>query len=232
MMTLEQNLSEVQRRIAQAQEKSKFGQGVELIAVTKTVESDVMNEVIKLGIKSIGENKVQEVQRKYDDIVLPVRWHLIGTLQTNKVKYIADKVHMIHSVDRIELAKEINKQAKKNDRIIDCLIQVKISEEDTKHGTDPIEVIPLIEFISKNYSNIRVCGLMGMAPYMIDKSETRVYFIKLKQLFDEVKNKDINNVDMKHLSMGMSNDYEIAIEEGATLVRVGTSIFGERNYNL
>ncbi|MGB5823127.1 MAG: YggS family pyridoxal phosphate-dependent enzyme [Proteocatella sp.] len=231
-MSLEQNLLEVEMKIAQSQTKSKFGQKVELIAVTKTVESDVMNEVIKLGVKNIGENKVQEVQRKYDDIAFSVKWHLIGTLQTNKVKYIADRVDMIHSLDRIELAKEIDKQAKKHNRIIDCLIQVKISHEDTKHGAGIEDVIPLIEYISENCLNIRVCGLMGMAPYMTEKSETRIYFRKLKQIFDEIKIKNINNVDMKHLSMGMSNDYEIAIEEGATLVRIGTSLFGERNYAL
>lgn len=231
-MNLEQNLLEVQKNISKSQKKSKFGQEVELIAVTKTVESDVMNEVIGLGVENIGENKVQEIQRKYEDIACPVKWHLIGTLQTNKVKYIADKVYMIHSLDRIELAKEIDKQAKKYNRIIDCLIQVKISHEDTKHGSEIEAVIPLVEQISQSCPNVRICGLMGMAPYMIDKSDTRIYFKKLKQIFDEIKNKNINGVNMKHLSMGMSNDYEIAIEEGATLVRIGTSIFGERNYEV
>lgn len=230
-MSLQENISIVKKNIEEAQKLSKYNQNVELIAVTKTVESDVMNEALDYGITNIGENKVQEIQRKYDDIVKLVNWHLIGTLQTNKVKYIADKVYMIHSLDRIELAKEINKQAKKHNRVIDCLIQVKLSEEDTKHGVEPEEVFDLVKQISQEYSNIKVCGLMGMAPYKENNEDARIYFKTLKQIFDKLSAMNLNNVDMKHLSMGMSNDYEIAIQEGATLVRVGTSIFGERNYN-
>ena len=135
-MNLEDNMSLVLSKIESAMNKSRFNQSVELIAVTKTVESDIINQAVSLGVKNIGENKVQEIQRKYPDISGDVRWHLIGTLQTNIVKYIADKVDMIHSLDRIELAKEINRQAVKHNRIIKCLIQVKISEEDTKHGVD------------------------------------------------------------------------------------------------
>lgn len=230
-MSLQENISIVKKNIEEAQKLSKYNQNVELIAVTKTVESDVMNEALDYGITNIGENKVQEIQRKYDDIVKLVNWHLIGTLQTNKVKYIADKVYMIHSLDRIELAKEIDKQAKKHNRVIDCLIQVKLSEEDTKHGVEPEEVFDLVKQISQEYSNIKVCGLMGMAPYKENNEDARIYFKTLKQIFDKLSAMNLNNVDMKHLSMGMSNDYEIAIQEGATLVRVGTSIFGERNYN-
>lgn len=230
-MSLQENITIVKKNIEEAQKLSKYNQSVELIAVTKTVESDVMNEALDYGITNIGENKVQEIQRKYDDIVKLVNWHLIGTLQTNKVKYIADKVYMIHSLDRIELAKEIDKQAKKHNRVIDCLIQVKLSEEDTKHGVEPEEVFDLVKQISQEYSNIKVCGLMGMAPYKENNEDARIYFKTLKQIFDKLSAMNLNNVDMKHLSMGMSNDYEIAIQEGATLVRVGTSIFGERNYN-
>lgn len=230
-MYVEENLEEVFKNIKKAKQKSKFNQNVDLIAVTKTVEYDLINRAITAGIRHIGENKVQEIQRKYDSINEPVNWHLIGSLQTNKVKYIADKVFMIHSVDRIELAAEIDKQAKKCNRVIDCLIQVKISEEDTKHGVDVDETEDLIKNISLKYENVRICGLMGMAPYMIDSEETRPYFRKLKNLFDEISGLNIEHVDMMHLSMGMSNDFEIAIEEGATFVRVGTKIFGEREYN-
>lgn len=230
-MNLQENIISVKAKIEEAKKAGKYKQDVELIAVTKTVESDVMNEALKYGINHIGENKVQEIQRKYDQIENKnVRWHLIGTLQTNKVKYIADKVYMIHSLDRISLAKEIDKQAGKCNRTIDCLIQVKISEEDTKHGVEESGVEDLIKAIANEYKNIRICGLMGMAPYRENKEETRSYFGKLKSIFDNIKSKNISNVDMKHLSMGMSNDFEIAIQEGATLVRVGTSIFGEREY--
>ena len=229
-MNLEDNMSLVLSKIESAMNKSRFNQSVELIAVTKTVESDIINQAVSLGVKNIGENKVQEIQRKYPDISGDVRWHLIGTLQTNKVKYIADKVDMIHSLDRIELAKEINRQAVKHNRIIKCLIQVKISEEDTKHGVDIENVIPLVRAISDNYPNIIICGLMGMAPYCEDKEHARPYFKKLRSIFDELENLKIPGVNMQHLSMGMSGDYEIAIEEGSTMVRVGTAIFGERVY--
>lgn len=230
-MSLQENITIVKKNIEEAQKLSKYNQSVELIAVTKTVESDVMNEALNYGITNIGENKVQEIQRKYDDIKELVNWHLIGTLQTNKVKYIADKVYMIHSLDRIELAKEIDKQAKKHNRVIACLIQVKLSEEDTKHGVEPDAVFELVKQVSQSYPNIKVSGLMGMAPYKENNEDARIYFKTLKQIFDKLSEMNLSNVDMKHLSMGMSNDYEIAIQEGATLVRVGTSIFGERNYN-
>lgn len=230
-MSLQENIAIVKKNIEEAQKLSKYNQSVELIAVTKTVESDVMNEALNYGITNIGENKVQEIQRKYDDIKELVNWHLIGTLQTNKVKYIADKVYMIHSLDRIELAKEIDKQAKKHNRVIACLIQVKLSEEDTKHGVEPDAVFELVKQVSQSYPNIKVSGLMGMAPYKENNEDARIYFKTLKQIFDKLSEMNLSNVDMKHLSMGMSNDYEIAIQEGATLVRVGTSIFGERNYN-
>lgn len=230
-MDLGKNINLVKDKIIEAQKKSIYNQTVELIAVTKTVESDIMNEALNYGIENIGENKVQEIQRKYDQINKSVNWHLIGTLQTNKVKYIADKVYMIHSVDRIDLAKEIDKQAKKHNRTIDCLVQVKLSEEDTKHGVEPASVLELVKQISSEFKNVRICGLMGMAPYKEAKEETRKYFKELKRIFDEIRDLQIEGVYMKHLSMGMSNDFEVAIEEGATLVRVGTSIFGERDYN-
>lgn len=230
-MSIEQNLSSVIEKISNSVNKSKFNQVVELIAVTKTVESDKINKVIDLGTNNIGENKVQEIQRKYSEINTDVNWHLIGTLQTNKVKYIADKIYMIHSLDRVELAKEIDKQAKKHNRTINCLIQVKLSEEDTKHGTEIEDVMELVKQIAKEYSNIKICGLMGMAPYFEDSENARPYFKKLRSIFDEIKSMNISGVNMQHLSMGMSNDYEIAIEEGATFVRVGTAIFGEREYN-
>lgn len=231
MMNLDRNITLVKNKIAQAKKNSIYNQDVKLIAVTKTVESDIINDALNYEIYNIGENRVQEIQRKYPQINKPVKWHLIGTLQTNKVKYIADKVSMIHSLDRLELAREINKQAKKHERIIDCLIQVKLSEEDTKHGVEPEDVLNLVKQISSEFENIRICGFMGMAPYQEAKEGTRKYFKTLKRIFDEISILRLENVYMEHLSMGMSNDFEIAIEEGATLVRVGTSIFGEREYS-
>lgn len=231
MMNLDRNITLVKNKIAQAKKNSIYNQDVQLIAVTKTVESNIINDALNYEINNIGENKVQEIQRKYSQINKPVNWHLIGTLQTNKVKYIADKVFMIHSLDRLELAREINKQAKKHERIIDCLIQVKLSEEDTKHGVEPELVLELVKQISSEFKNIKICGFMGMAPYQEAKEETRKYFKTLKRIFDEISMLELENVYMEHLSMGMSNDFEIAIEEGATLVRIGTSIFGEREYS-
>ena len=162
---LKENLEKVEENIQAACDRAgRKRDEVTLIAVSKTKPPHMLQEAYDLGVRIFGENKVQEIQRKYPDISGDVRWHLIGTLQTNKVKYIADKVDMIHSLDRIELAKEINRQAVKHNRIIKCLIQVKISEEDTKHGVDIENVIPLVRDISDNYPNIIICGLMGMAP--------------------------------------------------------------------
>ncbi|HCU2997451.1 TPA: YggS family pyridoxal phosphate-dependent enzyme, partial [Clostridioides difficile] len=180
---------------------------------------------------SVGENKPQELARKYDIIGDKLNWHLIGTLQTNKVKYIIDKVCMIHSLDRIALCEEIQKRAEQINREIDCLVQVNISKEESKHGLDREEVVDFVKEVSEKYKNIKIKGLMTMAPFIEDEDEIRGVFKGLKDLSKQIKEQNIPNVGMDVLSMGMSHDYEIAIEEGATIVRVGTSIFGERNYN-
>lgn len=228
---IKNNIEEINGRIERAIERSQYKQKVELIGVTKTVESEDMNTAIEFGITSIGENKVQEVQRKYNDVLLGVKWHLIGTLQTNKVKYIADKIDLIHSVDRYELAKEIDKQGKKLNKVISCLVQINISDEDSKHGVEFDKAEELIRRIASEFTNVRIIGLMGMAPLSIESENTRPYFRRLKNKFEEVRALEIPRVEMKEISMGMSGDFEIAIEEGATIIRVGTSIFGERIYN-
>lgn len=206
-------------------------ENVKLIAVTKTVDIDAINEAIECGATDVGENKPQELSRKFEVIGNKVRWHLIGSLQTNKVKYIIDKVYMIHSIDRLSLCDEIQKRAEKIDRTINCLVQVNISKEDSKHGIYEEDALSFIKTIASSYPNIKVKGLMTMAPNTYDKELIRSVFKKLKKLSIAIDNENIEGVSMDELSMGMSNDFEIAVEEGATFVRVGTSIFGKRNYN-
>ena len=201
------------------------------MAVTKTVDVDKVLEAIDAGITDIGENKPQELSRKYEIIGDKVRYHLIGTLQTNKVKYIIDKAYMIHSLDRISLCEEIQKRAEKIDKVIKWLVQVNISKEESKHGLEEAQVVDFIKQVSNDYKNIHIQGLMTMAPFVDDEKEIRKVFSKLKKLSVEISNLNLPNVEMDTLSMGMSHDYKIAIEEGATIIRVGTSIFGQRNYN-
>lgn len=204
---------------------------VTLLAVTKTVDVDKVLEAIENGVKDVGENKPQELARKYEVIGDKVNWHLIGSLQTNKVKYIIDKVYMIHSLDRIALCEEIQKRAEKIDKTINCLVQINISKEESKHGIYKEDAIDFIKEVANNYNNIKIKGLMTMAPFTENKDEVRKVFRGLKELAVEIDKLNINNVSMEYLSMGMSNDYEIAIEEGSNIVRVGTSIFGARNYD-
>ena len=202
---------------------------MELIGVTKTVDVDRINEAISLGIKNIGENKVQELIKKHDIIGDSVNYHLIGHLQSNKVKYIIDKVKLIHSLDRMSLAKELNKRAKQKDLIIDTLIQVNVAEEASKFGLKVEEVIPFIEEIAK-YKNINVRGLMTIAPYAENPEDIRWVFRDLRELSYTIQDKGYEHVNMEILSMGMTNDYIVAIEEGSNMVRIGTGLFGKRNY--
>lgn len=202
---------------------------ITLIAVSKTKPLSDIEELIEIGVKDFGENKVQELCDKYENVSTPVNFHLIGHLQTNKVKYVVDKACMIHSVDSVKLAKEIQKEAAKKDVICRILIEVNVAEEESKFGLKVSEVIPLIEEVS-SYPNIHIEGLMTIAPFVDDPEENRQYFHTLKQLSLDIKSKNIDNVSMNVLSMGMTNDYKIAIEEGSTMVRVGTAIFGARNY--
>lgn len=232
MSFIKGNIESIEHKIDNAcKASSRNKEEVTLIAVTKTVDVDAVNEAIEAGITDVGENKPQELARKFEVIGDKVKWHLIGSLQTNKVKYIIDKVYMIHSIDRLSLCDEIQKRAEKIDRIINCLVQVNISKEESKHGIHEDEAIEFIKNISKNYPNIRIQGLMTMAPNTEDEELISSVFKKLKELSIKIKNENINNVSMEKLSMGMSNDFELAVQEGATYVRVGTSIFGQRKYN-
>lgn len=202
---------------------------VEVIGVTKTVDVDQINEAISLGIKNIGENRVQELTKKYDIIGDKTNYHMIGHLQSNKVKYIIDKVKLIHSLDRMSLVKELDKRAKMNNLTINALIQVNVAEEASKYGLKVEEVIPFIEKISK-YDNIRVKGLMTIAPYAENPEDARWVFKELRKLSYTIKDKGYEHANMEILSMGMTNDYGVAIEEGSNMVRIGTGLFGKRNY--
>lgn len=203
---------------------------VTLIAVTKTVNVERIKEAINSGICDIGENKVQEIMDKYEDLKSITNIHLIGHLQSNKVKYIIDKVKLIHSVDSMKLMDEISGRAKKAGVIANILIQVNVACEDTKFGIEMETVNSHIEYASK-LENIRVQGLMTIAPYFENVEEARPIFRALRKKFDELSNNQYPNVEMKYLSMGMTNDYKIALEEGSNMIRVGTGIFGKRVYN-
>lgn len=230
-MSIKDNIMSIKQNIQKIKEESNRQEEVNLMAVTKTVDVDKVLEAIDAGITDIGENKPQELARKYEVIGDKVRYHLIGTLQTNKVKYIIDKAYMIHSLDRIALCEEIQKRAEKIDKVINCLVQVNISKEESKHGLEEEKVIDFVKQVSSNYKNIHIKGLMTMAPFIDNEKEIRKVFKGLKDLSLEIKELNLPNVEMDTLSMGMSHDYKIAIEEGATIIRVGTSIFGERNYS-
>ena len=200
-----------------------------LVAVTKTRTAEEINEAIDAGITDIGENKVQEIVDKFE-YVKPVNWHMIGHLQTNKVKYIIDKVHMIHSVDSLKLAEEIDKRAFQHGITMDILVQVNAANEQSKFGITTEETGKLIEDILDSCKNIKIRGLMSIAPFDDNPEEVRIYFSQVKSLYDKYAALDHERLDFKYLSMGMSHDYEVAILEGSNLIRVGTAIFGERNY--
>ncbi|MCX7954798.1 MAG: YggS family pyridoxal phosphate-dependent enzyme [Bacteroidales bacterium] len=206
--------------------KSEVPEYVTIVAISKTHNIDKIKEAYECGIIDFGENKVQELNEKQKNLSLPIRWHMVGHLQTNKVKYIAPFIHLIHSLDSLKLAKEINKFAQKNNRIIDCLLQVHIAKEETKFGLYEKELYELIEnpeFTS--LKNINIKGLMGMATFTDDTKQIEKEFKFLRNLFEKLKN---NFPSFTELSMGMSNDYKIAIACGSTMIRVGTLIFGER----
>ena len=196
-MDVKDNLKSVQASIEQARQNSCEKQEVTLVAVTKTIDVGPMKEVLKEGVACFGENKVQEILSKYEKFPDTVKWHLIGTLQSNKVKYIIDKVEMIHSLDRISLAKEIDRRAKEIGVVMKCLIQVNISQEESKHGLDKAEALKFIEEVAQNFSHIQVLGLMGMAPFVEDAEEARPYFRQLKGLFEEAKNLNLGTGQMK-----------------------------------
>lgn len=201
-----------------------------LVAVTKTRTPEEINEAIDAGITDIGENKVQEIMDKFD-AVKSVRWHLIGHLQTNKVKYIIDKVSMIHSVDSLKLAEEIDKRAAQHNLVMDILIQVNSAEEESKFGITTEETGQMIHQILDTCEHIRIRGLMCIAPFEENSEDVRVYFREVKQQYDEFAKIQHQRLDFTYLSMGMSHDFGAAIKEGSNLIRVGTSIFGERDYS-
>jgi len=209
--------------------KSELPEGVTLVAVSKTKPNEDILEAYEAGQRVFGENKVQEMVQKWEDLPKDIEWHMIGHLQRNKVKYMAEFVSLIHGVDSPRLLKEINKHAKKHDRVIPCLLQIHIAEEDTKFGLDEKELNELINSdVFKAMENIKIVGLMGMATFTKDEKQVRREFAQLKSMFDALKTK-LSYISI--LSMGMSGDYNIAIEEGSTMVRIGSSIFGARNYS-
>ena len=230
---LKDNIAVVRKNIELACERAgRNPEEVTLIAVSKTKPlSDIEEVIATTDTRDFGENKVQEMVDKYEKVSTPVNWHLIGHLQTNKVKYIVDKACLIHSVDSFNLAKTIEKEAVKRNVTANILIEVNVAEEETKFGVRCEEVLPLIEQI-KDLPHVKVKGLMTIAPFVVNPEDNRVYFRTLRDLSLDIASKNIDNIDMSVLSMGMTNDYVVALEEGATLVRVGTGIFGARNYNL
>ena len=231
MADIKENLANVRKNIEDACKKvGRDVSEVTLITVSKTKPLSDLRIAYEEGSRDFGENKVQELVSKIDEMPSDVKWHLIGHLQRNKVKYIAGKVAMIHSVDSYRLAEEINVQAKKNSCVIPILIEINIAGEDTKFGIKPEEAEELIREISE-LENVKVSGRMTIAPNVANPEENRAYFKAMKDLFVDISSKNIDNVEMKVLSMGMTNDYTVAVEEGATMIRVGTGIFGARDYS-
>tara|TARA_B110000046_G_scaffold186038_1_gene231692 strand:+ start:1837 stop:2505 length:669 start_codon:yes stop_codon:yes gene_type:complete len=209
--------------------KSKLPGNVTLVAVSKTKPIVDLQEAYDAGQRVFGENKIQEMAEKFDALPKDIKWHMIGHLQSNKVKYMAHFVDLIHGVDKLKTLKEINKQAKKHDRVINCLLQVKIAKEDTKFGFSFKEIEATLSSEDlKELDNIKIIGFMGMATFTDDKKQLEEEFSSLKNLFNQLKNQ---HSSIETLSMGMSGDYQLAIENGSTMIRVGSSIFGQRNYN-
>ncbi len=226
-----ENLAEVEKRVCAACERAgRSREEVTLIAVSKTKPISMIEELLPGGTRDFGENKVQELCEKEEQLPKDIRWHLIGHLQRNKVKYVAEKAFLIHSVDSLRLAQTISEEGIKKNRVVPVLIEVNVAGEESKFGVSPEETESLIREIAK-MPGIAVKGLMTIAPFVDDPEENRVHFANLKKLCVDIKIKNIDNVSMNVLSMGMTGDYEVAIEEGATMIRVGTGIFGERNYN-
>jgi hypothetical protein len=227
---IKENIAEVEKIIDQECEKAGRDRSkVTLIAVSKTKPVEMLQEAYDYGCRDFGENKVQELVDKYEVLPKDIRWHMIGHLQTNKVKYIVDKVYLIHSVDSLKLANEINKEAAKKNVKVNILIEVNVANEETKFGTTCDEVTQLVREIAQ-LPNVCIKGLMTIAPIVENAEQNRVFFSKLNELAVDIDNKNIDNVCMNILSMGMTGDYPVAVSEGATYVRVGTGIFGARNY--
>lgn len=227
-----ENLKKVEDNVDAACRKAgRSRDEVTLIAVSKTKPVEMLSTIYNQGIRDFGENKVQEMCDKMEQLPSDICWHMIGHLQTNKVKYIVGHTTLIHSVDSLHLAKEIEKQAEKKDVTVDILVEVNIAEEESKFGIHKEETYELVRQIAA-LPHVHICGLMTIAPYVENPEDNRMYFRGIRQLSVDIAEQNIDNVDMDVLSMGMTGDYMVAIEEGATMVRVGTGIFGERNYNI
>ena len=229
---LKDNLARVEERISRVCIRAgRSRDEVTLVAVSKTKPVEMLREAYGLGVRVFGENKVQEIRDKYEEMPPDTEWHMIGHLQTNKVKYIVDKVKLIHSVDSVKLAETIEKEAAKHNISVDILLEVNVAEESSKFGLKTVEVIPAFEQIAQ-LPHINIRGLMTIAPFVEDPEENRPVFADLHKLYVDIKEKNIDNGTVSILSMGMTNDYEVAIEEGATMVRIGTGIFGARDYSI
>ena len=229
---INQNISKVRENIVKACEKAgRNPEEVTIIAVSKTKPVSAIEEALLSGTLDYGENKVQELCDKYDVLPKNIRWHMIGHLQRNKVKYLVGKTYLVHSVDSLRLAEQIEKEFAKHNHVCDILVEVNIAQEESKFGINAKETEELIRKIAK-FEHVRIKGLMTIAPYTEDPESNRDYFREIKKLSVDIRDKNIDNVSMDVLSMGMTGDYMVAVEEGATMVRVGTGIFGERNYNI
>ncbi|TWH79904.1 YggS family pyridoxal phosphate-dependent enzyme [Sedimentibacter saalensis] len=230
-MSIKENIDEILKRKNEAALRcGRSPEDITIIAVSKTVDGSRAREAVMGGLENLGENRVQEIMNKYDELQdLQVKWHMIGHLQKNKVKYIIDKVELIHSVESIELAAEINKRASQHNIISNILIELNIGEEESKFGINEISVYDFVSSMEQ-FENIKVMGLMTVAPYCENPEDVRWVFKKMKDIFDKISSMNLKNTQMKYLSMGMTNDFEIAIEEGSNIVRIGTAVFGKRIY--
>ena len=229
---LRDNLLRTEEKIQAACERAGRNRDeVTLVSVSKTKPIKMLREAYDLGVRIFGENKVQEIREKYELLPKDIEWHMIGHLQTNKVKYIVDKVKLIHSVDSLKLAETIEKEAEKHGCTADILLEVNVAEENSKFGLKTAEVIPFAEKIAQ-FSHINLRGLMTIAPFVENPEKNRTIFADLHKLYVDIKEKNIDNGNVSILSMGMTYDYEVAIQEGATMVRIGTGIFGARDYSV
>lgn len=225
---IQENLIQVRSNIEKACERSgRSSDEIRLIAVSKTKPVEMLLEAYEAGVRDFGENKVQELTDKYDQLPKDIRWHMIGHLQRNKVKYLVGKVHLIHSVDSLRLAQEIQKEAQKRQTEVNILVEVNVAEEESKFGSTMEDALQLVREIAL-LPSVHIQGLMTVAPYVDNPEENRRFFANLRQLAVDIMRKNIDNVNMDVLSMGMTGDYQVAVEEGATCVRVGTGIFGGR----
>ena len=230
-MSIRENIDDITKKIENTCKKiGRNPKDITVIAVSKTVDSERAKEAVNAGINNLGENRVQELIKKYDELSdLDVKWHMIGHLQKNKVKYIIDKTVLIHSVESLSLAEEINKRAEKNNFVANVLIELNIGEEESKFGINEENVYDFITSMEQ-FENIRVLGLMTVAPFCENPEDVRWVFKKMKNIYDKISTMKLRNTEMNYLSMGMTNDYEIAIEEGSNIIRIGTAIFGARKY--